>query len=131
MMLKILAAIGISVLFYCCSETDYAQGRNLYNSKCANCHMEDGTGLKGLIPPLANADFMLQNPKAIPCIIHKGMNAPVLVNGEIYNQQVMPAITSLNEVEITNITNYILTAWGNKGQPLKLDETKLLLKSCE
>ena len=130
-MTKILSTLFLMALIYSCSETDYAQGRSLYNSKCANCHMEDGSGLKGLIPPLAGADFLVEHRSDIPCYIRKGLSTPLLVNGERYTQQVMPAIPDLNEVEITNISNYILSAWGNQGATMKLEEVKKRLEGCE
>lgn len=116
---------------FSCGDSTYSQGQSLYKSKCANCHMEDGTGLAGLIPPLANTDFLLENKDQIACYIRKGLKDPVLVNGDLYTQQVMPAIPSLTDVEITNITNYILTAWGNKGEIMTLDEVKKHLDKCQ
>ncbi len=130
-MTRIATTLFLFALLYSCSDTGYHQGRSLYDSKCANCHMEDGSGLKGLIPPLAGTDFLMEHRADIPCYIRYGMSAPLLVNGERYTQQVMPAIPSLSEVEITNISNYILTAWGNKGEVLKLEDVKKRLEGCE
>ena len=32
-----------------------------YESHCASCHGVEGEGLKDLIPPLANADWLAEN----------------------------------------------------------------------
>ncbi|MFZ4543553.1 MAG: c-type cytochrome [Saprospiraceae bacterium] len=129
--MKYIIVFCLIAAIFSCGDSTYSQGQSLYKSKCANCHMEDGTGLAGLIPPLANTDFLLENKDQIACYIRKGLKDPVLVNGDLYTQQVMPAIPSLTDVEITNITNYILTAWGNKGEIMTLDEVKKHLDKCQ
>ena len=119
------------LLFYACSDTDYNQGEALYKRQCANCHMDDGSGLQGLIPPLAKADYLNENKNQLACIIRNGLNAPIMVNGKVYNQQVMPGNVKLKDVEITNIANYILSAWGNKGGVVSLPEVKAQLENCK
>ena len=40
------------------SGDSYMRGQMLYVDFCVRCHLPDGTGETGLIPPLANADFL-------------------------------------------------------------------------
>ena len=89
-----------------CDDNPYKQGQSIYVNLCANCHMEDGTGLEGAIPPLANADYIADNPLVMTCIIKYGQNEPIVVNGKTYDQP-MPANRDLTEFQITNIINYI------------------------
>ncbi len=61
MNVKYKLVLGVFALFcfafiYSCKETPFQQGKILYEYYCANCHMEDGSGLEGLIPPVAGAD---------------------------------------------------------------------------
>lgn len=122
--------LGISLWSSACSDTTFSQGQTAYKSLCGNCHMEDGTGLQGLIPPLAGADYLIAHKNELACIIRNGLEKPITVNGKLYNQQVMPANTKLTEAEITNICNYILSAWGNKGGEISLPEVKAQLQNC-
>ncbi len=92
--------------------------------------MEGGEGLRGVIPPIAGADYIKNNPIGIACIIRKGMEGEVLVNDTTYNQP-MAAIPQLNDVEITNIINYICQAWGNDCGMVKLEEVKQALALCQ
>jgi mono/diheme cytochrome c family protein len=114
-----------------CQSNPYAQSEGLYNHYCANCHMEDGTGLKGLIPPLKGADYLQADPLRAACIIRYGMNSPVTVNDTTYTQP-MPAIPEreLSDFEITNILNYINQAWGNDFGYVQYESVKKKLESC-
>lgn len=92
--------------------------------------MEDGSGLEGNIPPLAQADYIKHAPLATACIIRKGMDGEMLVNGVTYNQP-MPAVTALSEFEITNVINYINHAWGNDYGVVKLEDVRTALEDCD
>jgi len=113
-----------------CGNPPFYQGEILYGNFCAACHMEGGEGLRGLIPPLAGADYVKNNPVGMACIIRKGLEGEVTVNDTTYNQP-MAAIPQLNDVEITNIINYICQAWGNDYGTVKLEAVKQALKQCQ
>jgi len=112
-----------------CQSNPYQQSKGLYNYYCANCHMEDGTGLKGIIPPLKGADYVKTDPLRTACIIRYGIQGAVIVNDTTYNQP-MAAIPELTEFEITNIINYINQAWGNDFKYVKFEEVKERLERC-
>ena len=92
------------------SGDSYMRGQMLYVDFCVRCHLPDGTGETGLIPPLANADF-LQDIQATVQSIKYGIHGPITVNGVIYNNTMAPM--SLENDEIADVTNYILNSWGN------------------
>jgi len=92
--------------------------------------MDDGSGLKGLYPPLAGADYLTMNQENLPCIIRYGLSDTILVNQKIYNQA-MPGVKDLNEVQITNVINYINHAWGNELQHVKVEDIQESLMGCE
>lgn len=112
-----------------CNDNPFQQGQRLYEFYCANCHIEDGSGLESLIPPLANADWVKNNQAALACIIKKGMKGEVVVNGKTYNQE-MPGNKNLNQYEIANIINYINHAWGNDYGYAKITEVEKALEAC-
>ena len=93
-------------------EDSYKRGQMLYDDFCVRCHLPDGTGETGLIPPLANADF-LQDIQATVQSIKYGIHGPITVNGVIYNNTMAPM--GLENDEIADVTNYILNSWGNSA----------------
>ncbi|MBN10368.1 MAG: cytochrome C [Flavobacteriaceae bacterium] len=94
------------------SGDSYMRGQMLYVDFCVRCHLPDGTGETGLIPPLANADF-LQDIQATVQSIKYGIHGPITVNGLIYNNTMAPM--GLENDEIADVTNYILNSWGNSA----------------
>lgn len=106
------------------------QGRKLYSQHCANCHQPDGSGLGQLIPPLAGSDYLEKNKENVLCIIRWGLEGPIVVNGQEYNQP-MPPNPQLKDIEIAKIVTYINNAWGNEGEFVQVQQAQEWLKSCE
>ncbi len=119
---KIQERLGQSELMY------FTNGKKLYTQHCANCHMENGEGLGTLIPPLKNADYLLEDIGRAARMIVNGANQPILVNGIQYVQP-MPGNGTLNASEITEILTYITNSWGNEHGGITLEEVKLALKN--
>ena len=92
--------------------------------------MNDGSGLVGNIPPLAQADWLVNNREQLACVIRYGMQGEMQVNGLPFSG-VMQGFPELSDTELTNVANYILTSWGNNQQPLKATEIKPMLSKCE
>lgn len=123
----LLALVGF--LFQCSERKPFRQGEILYQNFCANCHMDNGSGLKGLIPPLANADYVAADPERMACIIRYGIQDTIVVNDTLYSQP-MAGIPELSDFEITNVINYINHAWGNDYGYTSFDDVKARLDSC-
>ncbi|MEN7549456.1 cytochrome c [Rapidithrix thailandica] len=123
----LLAGIPMALLF---SSKGDNRSQALYETHCGNCHMENGEGLKSLIPPLAGSDYLTNHPEKIACIIRYGQSGEITVNGTTYNQS-MPGIPQLTEVEIANIINYINQQWGNDAKPVSAATVKKHLKNCK
>ena len=113
-----------------CSTNTYKQGEMLYQAHCSDCHMDDGQGLKLLIPPLAGVDYLAEDRAQIACIIKNGLNDTLQINNKTYFQEML-AIPKLSEAEITNIINYINQAWGNDMGYVQINEVKSALEACE
>lgn len=128
---KILAAIIFLLPYFTsCQANPYAEGERLYKTHCANCHMDDGSGLSALIPPLAGADFLKSHRERLPCILKYGLKDTIRVNDVSYAEE-MPGVPTLSEVHITNILNYVNHSWGNDQPVYRLDEVQQLLKQCD
>ncbi|WP_073064920.1 copper-containing nitrite reductase [Fodinibius roseus] len=94
-------------------EEQMEYGREVYTSVCQACHMQDGTGIEGAFPPIANSDYLNENPdRGISAVVH-GLSGEITVNGETYDG-VMPRQNLTNE-EVANVTTYILNSFDNEG----------------
>ena len=106
------------------------QGQQLYAQHCSNCHQEDGEGLAQLIPPLAQSDYMLAAVDRTLCIIKYGLQRPIIVNGQDY-QQMMPANLALRDIEVAQIATYIYNTWGNERGYIPVQRASAQLDQCE
>ncbi|AYA36193.1 cytochrome c [Hymenobacter oligotrophus] len=106
------------------------EGQKLYANHCASCHGDQGQGLRRLIPPVAGADYLTKYRADLPCLIRRGQQGPIVVNGVHYNQ-VMPGHEDLTDSQITNLLNYVQSAWGNKGEKYTIREVSELLDRCQ
>ncbi|UZR98718.1 c-type cytochrome [Chondrinema litorale] len=122
----VMVVVALVLIF---STKSKNRGEVLYENRCANCHMEQGVGLQSLIPPLANVDYLNKYRDKLACIVKKGMDGKVIVNGVEYEQQ-MPANEEFTDTDIANVLNYVLTNWGNEEKPLSLQEVQKQLEGC-
>ena len=88
-------------------------GRVLYNGTCSVCHQQNGEGLAGVFPPLAESDYLMADSRRAIEIVLNGLSGPVTVNGAPFNS-VMPPMSQLNDDEIANILTFALNSWGNE-----------------
>ena len=94
-------------------------GQEIYNDFCAQCHLEDGKGVKGIYPPLAKSDFLIDINRTIHSIKY-GLKGPIIVNGDKYNSIMVSQ--GLDDEEISDVVNYILNSWGNSTNKLITEE---------
>lgn len=88
-------------------------GRETYMSVCQACHMADGSGIEGAFPPVAESDYLNEDPmRGVSAVVH-GLQGEITVNGETYNG-VMPRQNLTNE-EVANVITYVLNNFGNEG----------------
>lgn len=111
------------LLFFAVSSTRGApapeileQGKALYNSagSCFACHMPDGKGQPGSIPPLAGSEWLSESPGRTIAIALRGLAGPIKVNGKRY-YSAMPPQLLFDDEKIALIVTYVNNAWGNEG----------------
>ena len=105
-LLLVFVSLLVGTIVQSCNRHPYVQGERLYQAWCANCHMEQGQGLKGLIPPLDGADYLRSNLDDLACIVYYGMDGAIVVNGKEY-EQAMAGIQDLKPAELANLINFI------------------------
>lgn len=125
----ILAGIILIGVLFVIRSGDRQPGALLYEAHCQNCHQDDGTGLKALIPPLKSADWLAYNQDTLACIIRHGMDGPMTVNGKFFDEK-MPANEQLTEGQIMNIINFINNEWGNDYGRQSLRDVQQSLEDC-
>ena len=104
-------------------------GERLYAQRCANCHQLDGEGLRGLYPPLKDADFVVENLAGTLCIIKNGRREPMVVNGITYDMA-MPA-SGLTNLEIAEIATYIYNEWGYDRGLIDVKKVDSIARKCD
>jgi len=88
-------------------------GKLIYEANCQSCHMEQGDGLEGVYPPLAKSDYLMADRKRAIKQILNGASGPMKLNGKTYEGE-MPGF-ELTDAELSDLMNYLLHSFGNKG----------------
>jgi len=91
-----------------------------FYSQCAACHGEQGQGVSGLAPALAQASWVTGPPEWLARIILQGMRGPIEINGERFDG-VMPAHGHLPELDddtLAGLMTYLRRSWGNAEDPV-------------
>jgi nitrite reductase (NO-forming) len=98
-------------------EKSVAKGKEIYSVQCITCHLSKGEGIPTVYPPLANSDFLKNQPeKSISFLIY-GASESITVNGIEYSGEMQNL--KLTDEQVSDVMNYIRNSWGNKGEPLK------------
>jgi nitrite reductase (NO-forming) len=139
--MRVIIFILLSLFFYGCSGTSnekasdgkiktgapqnidemMAQGEKIYKTKCIVCHMPDGKGVAGTFPPLASADYLLEDKvRAVEQVLN-GSNEKMIVNGVEYHIPMTPQVDTKEDA--VAVINYVLNSFGNDGGFVTLEET--------
>lgn len=97
-------------------------GKRLYDQNCMACHQSNGEGIKGVFPPLAKADYLMENKDRSISVVMNGLEGKIVVNGEEYNG-VMPGV-KLSDGEIANVLTFVRNTWGNSGDMITNDDVR-------
>ena len=103
------------------------RGAVIYEDFCMQCHLPEGTGVAGIYPPLAQADYLLKNRTAAIYAVKYGLKGKIEVNGKTYDN-VMPA-PGLYDDEIADVMNYILNSWRNESNKIVTENEVAALKN--
>lgn len=91
-------------------------GKQLYQSYCASCHKENGLGIEGNTPPLANTETVKSEAKLLQVVLN-GLTEEIVVKGIKYNQP-MPSFHFLTDDELAKILTYVRSNFGNAFQAI-------------
>lgn len=97
-------------------------GAIVYKTNCAACHQENGQGIPNAFPPIAKSDYLMADKKRSIKVVKHGLEGAITVNGKTYNS-VMPAL-GLSDDDVASVLTYVRNSFGNKGEPVTVDEVK-------
>lgn len=137
-----IAVVGIANLFFgihgCGSPGNrdtkfqqyYAQGQQLYEQHCSNCHQKDGQGLGLVYPPLAQSDYMDKDLDHVLCLMKYGLSGEIVVNGKAFNKE-MKGVFSLTDLEVAEIATYIYNNWERDQGIIDISDVTKAHQKCD
>lgn len=94
-----------------------------YVQFCADCHRQDGRGVKDIFPPLTqNPTIAAADPTTLLHITLTGWKtAQTAAHPRVYT---MPAFSRLSDQEIADILSFVRTSWGNNAEPVTASQVR-------
>jgi len=87
-------------------------GRKVFTVYCAACHQPNGRGVPGQFPPLVESEWALAaGPNRIIRIVLNGLQGPMTVKGQEFNNVMLPWRDQLSDEDIAAVLTFVR---GNK-----------------
>lgn len=86
-----------------------ALGGRVYAQQCQICHQANGLGQAGNFPPLVASEWVSDNPRMLTKIVLGGLQGPIVVKGNSYNNVMTAFGQALNDQQIAAVLTYIRT----------------------
>lgn len=100
-------------------------GKRVYTQYCAVCHQTTGEGVAAQFPPLAGSEWVLSQDwhgdNHLVKIVLNGLQGPVQVKGNNYNNAMAPWGGVLKDEQIAAVLTYIRNEWGNQAPPIPVE----------
>lgn len=101
----------------------------VYKRNCANCHGQDGAGLRNLFPPLAGSDYLDERLSLLPCLLANGVKG-LPKAGDLSEGSRMPTFAHLPMEELTDLIAYLHNEWGSGSQLVSEQAVRKWLRNC-
>jgi mono/diheme cytochrome c family protein len=98
------------------------RGKELYNTYCVTCHLDDGKGVPDLNPPLGKTSGVSGNKAKLIRLMLKGTLSNEGDNAKYPNA--MAPYDYLTDQEIADVLTYIRKSFGNKAPAVSAAEVK-------
>lgn len=96
------------------TQASIKRGQKVFETTCIVCHQKNGGGVPRLNPPLIKTKYVLGDKSQLVQIVLKGLNQPIEVERETYNN-VMPSFAQLTDEQIADVLTYVRNSFGNKA----------------
>jgi mono/diheme cytochrome c family protein len=100
-------------------------GAAAYASACVQCHLPTGLGQPGLIPPLAESEWVVGSEERVVRIVLYGLTGPIHVKGTNYAAAPMPTFGKVagsgynwSDDKIAAVLTYVRQSFGNNAPPI-------------
>ena len=91
------------------------RGAGIYETRCANCHGEDGQGRPRAYVPLAGNRALLRDPPANLVQVVLGGAFPASTAGNPRPFGMPPFATELSDEDVAAVLSYVRNAWGHRA----------------
>jgi mono/diheme cytochrome c family protein len=98
-----------------------ADGRAVFMRTCVTCHQQNGQGIQGTFPPIAENTVVTGDKARLIRLVLHGLSGPVMVKGTQYNN-VMPPWKSLSDAEMAAVLTYVRSNFGNTADAVTAAE---------
>lgn len=92
------------------------RGKKVYSSLCVTCHLPTGKGIAGTYPPLDGSNWLKEKREESIRGVKYGLQGPITVNGEEYDNIMTPM--GLSDQEVADALNYVMNTWSNKSDDM-------------
>jgi mono/diheme cytochrome c family protein len=102
------------------------RGKEVYSDLCVTCHLPTGKGIAGTYPPLDGSNWLTEKREESIRGVKYGMQGPIEVNGEKYDNIMTPM--GLSDKEVADAMNYVMNSWSNKNEKMVTEEEVAAIK---
>jgi len=88
-------------------------GIEVYKKACVACHGENGQGVPGAFPPLAENPYLFKDRAYPALVVLFGLEGPIEVKGQTYSG-LMPSFAYLSDEEIAAVVAFVRNNFGNE-----------------
>ena len=88
-------------------------GIDVYKKACVACHGENGQGVPGAFPPLAENPYLFKDRAYPALVVLFGLEGPIEVKGQTYSG-LMPSFAYLSDEEIAAVVAFVRNNFGNE-----------------
>jgi mono/diheme cytochrome c family protein len=117
------AAAPAAGAFVKASDEQMKRGAAVYARTCIACHQPTGKGLPPVFPSISETPIVVGNPELPIKFILQGLMGPITVGGTTFNSM-MPPVAGVNDQDIADVLTYARQSFGNKGNPVSVDQVK-------
>ena len=118
-----VAPVAAAGVFVKASDEQMKRGLAVYSRTCIACHQPTGKGLPPVFPSIAETPIVVGNPELPIKFILQGLMGPITVGGMTYNSM-MPPVAGVNDQDISDVLTYVRQSFGNKGNPVSVEQVK-------
>lgn len=101
-------------------EAQIVRGQRVFAGSCFACHQQNGQGIAGVFPPLADSDYIRTHRDRLAEIPLKGLTGEITVNGKTFNGVMPPQ--AFSDQQIADVLTYVTNTWGNQGPAVSAAE---------